>query len=563
MQMELFNKFLIYNISKKAISFQLSAISLLFLTLPISLILTGCSSSEPQINQKFNDLIVREQRNFVQLDSSRLNQLAVDFVIEGSKLQQQNKFAEAILSFQDAMKYDSSASILYAISKCYLMLGKYEKSFEVVVNALDREKNFIPAMELLTELYVYRNNIKDAILVYQSVVNLQPTTSRKSYLARLYEYENIDTAIVLYEELLKQKEDAEILFRLAGLYEKKADTSKMIHTYEKLVKYSPNKQQTYDALIRIYLDKGNYDKVMQILDTVRLNFIDDDINYFYNLTGNYMLEDSNEIALKYMPNIISIAEKNFYFDWRMNMIAAYLADRLNDSVLTEKFFNRALKSDTIPDIALAVSFHYLRKTNYDKAIAILDEYNPKFPQSFAFPFYKGLVYQNMDSNELAINQFHIALSFNENNIEVLSQIGLLYDQMKKYDSCEIAYRKVLSLEPDNALINNNFAYSLAVRGLKLDSAMLMSQKSLQLEPENPSYLDTYGWIQYQLGYYELALDYILKAIRFGEENSEVLEHLGFTYLKLGRKEDAKNAWEKSLTFEPDNDEIKKQLELLK
>ena len=84
-----------------------------------TLVLLACSSQEPNVSKKYYDLIVRDQNNYVELDTSRINDLAVDLVISGSTLQQQNKFAESILEFQQALKYDSSASILFAISKSY------------------------------------------------------------------------------------------------------------------------------------------------------------------------------------------------------------------------------------------------------------------------------------------------------------------------------------------------------------------------------------------------------------------------------------------------------------
>ncbi len=534
-----------------------------FSTFFFALLLISCSSTNVKNNSQFNDLVLNEQRNFVQLDTGRINDLAVELVIEGSKLQQQNKFAESILEFQEALKYDSSASILYAIAKSYLMLGKYEPAFQNVINSLNREPNFIPAMSLLTELYVYRNEIKNAIIVYNSVLKLEPTRQRKIFLAQLYEYDNIDTSIYLYEQLIKQKEEPELLKRVAELYNKKGDTTNLIKFYEKMIRYSGNKLLAYDELIRTYLNRADYNKAFQILDTARTNFTEEDINYFYNLTGNYLLEDTNEITQKYIPDLINFVEKNFYFDWRMNMIAGYLANKIKDSLLMDKFFDRAMKSDTSSDIPLAVAFRYFQNGNHEKALSVLNDNNSKFPDSFAFPFYRGLIYQDLGNMGMALNEYYLSLDLDSNNIEIWSQIGLLYDQIKKYDSCDIAYGKVLSIEPDNALINNNYAYTLAVRGEKLDSALIMSQKSLQLEPDNPSFLDTYGWIQYQIGNYELALDYILKAIQSGEENAEVLGHLGYIYLKLGRREDAINAWEKALTFEPENEEIKQQLELIK
>lgn len=533
------------------------------LSLLIGLFLISCSSSDTFHNKKYYDLIVREQRNYVQIDTTRINEMAVDFVIEGSKLQQQNLFAESILAFQEAMKYDSSASIAFAMAKSYLLLGKYDNALNLVIQSLHKEPNFIPAMELLTELYLYKNSIKDAITVYLSVYNLEPTRQKKIRLARIYEYDNIDTAIKLYEELLDQNEDPNLLLKISELYNKKGDTTKLIQSYERLIQYSSKKPEAYDALIRAYLEKSDYDRAFQILDSAVENFSEEDINYFYNLTGNTILEDSNETVIKFIPGFLKKVENTYYFDWRMNMIAAYLADRIKDSSLTNKFFERALKSDSLPDIPLAVSFHYFRNKNHDKALSILNEFNPKFPENFGYPYYRGMIYQDLGEINIALEQYYLSLSYDTNNIEVLSQIGLLYDQIKKYDSCDYIYRRILILEPDNALINNNFAYSLAVRGENLDTALIMSQKSLEFESGNPSYLDTYGWIQYQLGEYELALEYILKAIEAGEENAEVLRHLGYIYLKIDKKNEAIEAWEKSLKYEPLNQEIKEQLEKLK
>ena len=57
----------------------------------------------------------------------------------------------------------------------------------------------------------------------------------------------------------------------------------------------------------------------------------------------------------------------------------------------------------------------------------------------------------------------------------------------------------------NALACNNFAYYIALyRPQKLSKAKRLSEKSLALDPKNPSYLDTYGYILYLQGDLESA-----------------------------------------------------------
>ena len=50
---------------------------------------------------------------------------------------------------------------------------------------------------------------------------------------------------------------------------------------------------------------------------------------------------------------------------------------------------------------------------------------------------------------------------------------------------------------------------------KLEKAEKMSRLTIQLEPENPTYLDTYAWILFKSGKLNEAKKYIEKAIEFG------------------------------------------------
>ncbi|MFC2132152.1 tetratricopeptide repeat protein [Bacteroidota bacterium] len=543
---------IIRNIIQKAIIFSV-----------LGLILFGCSTHNNHSLRRYYDLIQREQSSFVEIDTSRINELAIDHVIKGSMLQQQNKYAESVLEFQQALKYDSSASILFAMSKSYSNLGMYDMAFENVLKSLDKEPKFIPAMELLTNLYFIKRNIKDAIIVYKEIIQLEPSRNRKLYLARLYEFEDVNESIKLYEDLLGNNEDEKILLKVSELYHNNGDTVKLLSTYEKLIKYSSSKPLAYDLLLRTYIDKSQYNRALDLLDTIRLQFSQDDVNYFFNLTGNSLIDDSSEIAQKYIPSFLAKIDNDFYFDWRINMISGYLSDKINDSAEVNKFFERAMNADTVPDVILAISTYYSQHNLNGKALELLKTHETRFPGNHIFPLYKGMIYLETDSTNLALLEFRKTLDIDTNNMEAWGQLGYAYDRLKIYDSCDYAYNKVLAVQPDNSLINNNFAYSLSVRGENLEDALKMSAIALGQEPDNPSYLDTYGWIHYQLGKYETALEYILKAIDTGEVNAEVYEHLGYIYLKLNQKSKAIEAWETAISIGTDNDELLKQLRLLK
>lgn len=92
-----------------------------------------------------------------------------------------------------------------------------------------------------------------------------------------------------------------------------------------------------------------------------------------------------------------------------------------------------------------------------------------------------------------------------------------------YDSC-------LVYKPDDAMALNNYAYYLALSETKLDTAEVMSRRSNQLDPDNPTYLDTLAWILYLRGNYVEAKRLIDRTVELMkpeelEEAEDVREHL--------------------------------------
>jgi tetratricopeptide (TPR) repeat protein len=124
-----------------------------------------------------------------------------------------------------------------------------------------------------------------------------------------------------------------------------------------------------------------------------------------------------------------------------------------------------------------------------------------------------------------------------------ASLGDAYNAISKHEESDLSYDRSLRLNPDNALVLNNYSYYLSLRKVNLEKAEEMSRKSLRLEPQNPSYLDTYGWILYQLGKYTDAKKYMNDAIAATQgENGTLLEHMGDILYKLGEKEQALKLW---------------------
>ena len=80
----------------------------------------------------------------------------------------------------------------------------------------------------------------------------------------------------------------------------------------------------------------------------------------------------------------------------------------------------------------------------------------------------------------------------------------------------------------------------------MERAEAMSKKSNELEPNNASFEDTYGWIMYQQGKFAEAREWIGKALKSSEKPSGVeYEHYGDVLWQLGEKDAAKEYWNKA------------------
>jgi tetratricopeptide (TPR) repeat protein len=88
----------------------------------------------------------------------------------------------------------------------------------------------------------------------------------------------------------------------------------------------------------------------------------------------------------------------------------------------------------------------------------------------------------------------------------------------------------------------------------------MSKKAVAQQPENQSYLDTYGWVHFKLGNYVEAEKYIKKAIEQGNANAVLYDHLGDVYMRLNDAERALEQWHIALKLDANNVALKEKIQ---
>lgn len=177
-----------------------------------------------------------------------------------------------------------------------------------------------------------------------------------------------------------------------------------------------------------------------------------------------------------------------------------------------RFVSQAITAISFEEFALRNRVQLLRQFGaYDQALAVLAEHYPNgYPEN------------------------------------LLEEVAITHVVAGNPEKAFPYYETLVQNNPERADYHNNYGYFLADAGVDLEKAKALISKALELQPETPAYLDSYGWVHYKSGDLQTAETYIREALRFEPENSEKLEHLGDVYRRLGKEDIAREYWSQAM-----------------
>lgn len=133
---------------------------------------------------------------------------------------------------------------------------------------------------------------------------------------------------------------------------------------------------------------------------------------------------------------------------------------------------------------------------------------------------------------------------------------LLASRNAAFDDVVTLYELALSYDPNHQTANNNFGYYLAEQGVRLEEAERFILRSLEIRPNEPFALDSYGWVRYKQGVIaderddagqvsrEGAVSILQRAsvVGINRTSPEVQDHLGDALWALGDHDRALARW---------------------
>ncbi|MBI1803325.1 MAG: tetratricopeptide repeat protein [Ignavibacteria bacterium] len=548
----------------------------------VALMLFGCSSS---------------QKSTTDETSQENRELSLKHFLEGSLHDQKNEYAQAILDYQEALRYKKDPAIFHAIAKDYAILGKNERAIEAGREAVKLEPANRIYRETLAEIYVNAMNLEEAIGEYEAIVRMDSSYQQAWLtLARLEQIKNPQQALVLYQKYIDHfGPDADAFLQIAQIYGsmgkldkaaesltrmlaldpgnfeiKKALGDTYLHAdsidaalkiYNDLVELHPEHFELRAAIAHAYLVKQDYDHAAEQFDIVlrRDTLSVEDQLRFGQVFVSFIQKDS--AVAPYALKLFEKVQGNYPSDWRPYWFLGAIHNILHDdSSAFPNFLKVKELASWNPDGWMGIAGMYYDKNQFDSTINVLMEAKKFVPDEFRVHFLLGVAYQRKRDLVNAASSLEKALQLNVKSLEAMTVLALVYDELKRKDDSDTLYERALLQDPHNHLVLNNYSYSLAERGLQLERALRMAKEAIEQQPNNQSYLDTYGWVNFQLGKFEEGEKYIHKAVDLGSASAVIFEHLGDIHYKLLHKDKAIEYWQKALDLDSSNAALKEKIQ---
>ena len=493
----------------------------------------------------------------------------------------------------------NSGAIPYKLAEVLVKNGETEKALEYAERArtLDPDNKYF--LILAAEIHKSQGNLSKAAEIYEDLVGRIEGTEQHLYdLAQIYQYQNqYAKALGAYgraEEYYGLSEA--VLHEKQKIYLKQGNIDDLIKDWDRLIDENPEEKRYTFKLVELLITNGKYAEARERLEAIR----DEEV---YAAQVDLLL---SEVARKEgdLPQALELLEtpiksEEITISRKLQLLGSFLsylpnseveekllsATRLLASLFTSEYQAQAFAGDVLYQIGEreeAVAFYLqaiqlspgnfsvwqnvinleFQMERYDSVVAHSGRALEYFPNQAIFYFFNGVGYYVQNEYQASVNALETGKKYTSDQSllgEFYGQLGDAYNGLKNHQKSDESYEAALKNNPNNDHVLNNYSYFLSLRKDKLDQAKSMCERLLKLQPENPTYLDTYGWVLYVAEDFKEAKKYLKKAVDLDDSDGTVLEHYGDVLYRLGEVEEAVIQWERASRTDEASDQIEKKI----
>lgn len=337
-----------------------------------------------------------------------------------------------------------------------------------------------------------------------------------------------------------------IIFQ-AQLAGRSGDVTKAREYLEKAVKQAPDDKQLRKMLLEVLVNTGAYDEAIKLCQSA-LDENPDDGEAQFTMALIYLQQSQVDKAENHLEKLLSNPE----WEGRASYYLGKIEIDRQQPEKALKWFDRAEASGYGFDAEIASVSLLLNQKQLEEAEARIKRMEAKYPdQHLRILMMKAELYNQWGKHQEAYDELSNALKDVPDNRDVLYARALIAERLGKLDVLEADLNKILDKNPDDVAALNALGYTLTDKTQRYDDAEKYLVRALELKPDEAVIIDSYGWLQFKRGKYELALEYLKKAYDKQQEN-EIAAHIAEVLWVMGKTKEAKEFFEPVFKKYPDD-----------
>ena len=459
--------------------------------------------------------------------------------------------------------------VLYDLALYRLALRQDSLAERLFVRAAALDPQNTYYKEALASFYLQRRRTEEALPQLETLATLQP--KRTDVLSQLVTiYSNLDRpadAIRTLDriELLDGKM-ASVSYRKFALYKSMEKEQEAFAELESLCEEYPHEMSYRLAIGDQLLTAGRIDEAEKVYDEVRRTEPDNlglklSMLELYRQTEQDSLFRATRDSILYAPKTES--------DTRAALLRDLISSEMKDDSIGRQRVEQAFArlDEAFPQDLALLQLRAAYLATYDKSndsafVAVMDRVNElepantqalfyliqyyaehqdfehlenicrravlTHPEELLCHYFLGVALYQQDKKREALAAFRAGIvQKNEDSrpamvADLYSVMGDILHEMGSEREAYAAYDSCLVYQDDNVQCLNNYAYYLSLQETDLDRAEEMSYRTIRLQPNNKTYLDTYAWILFMKQRYSEAQIYIDRVCPPDSADAELL-----------------------------------------
>lgn len=459
------------------------------------------------------------ENKYYRIGLARIYQ-SVGFYIEAAKIY------EAMLE-----KFPSDENALYELAELYQLTSRTEEMF----NTFDKIEDQLGVKEEIVRekqrIYMKQGKLDEVVREYKKLSDAYPNET--SYKLELISF------------LIQNKRLDEAESEIASYEENEASNSRIVLLKSEIEWMRGRHKESLVLLAEAFESPGI------------------DFETKFQIVSNYLMASSSAQNQELLTNLVKDLADQYQDEFKAQ---AFVGDMLYQDGRQEEAVAYYLKAVNLKPANYSVWQNILNVeadlNQYDSLIVHAERALEYFPNQALLYYFAGTGYLIQKNYQKAARTLDVGRKYttDPNLLTVFyGQLGDAYNGLKENDKSYKSYDKALENKADNDHVLNNYSYYLSLEKKELDKALKMSTSLVKKFPENPTYLDTHGWVLYVRGDFKEAKKYLEKAISLNDEDGTVIEHYGDVLFQLGNVEQAIKEWEKALEKGEASDLLEKKI----